>query len=43
MRPSKDPPIKVEWAKHAKPFRKRKFHKKVRRIVKEKLRKGATE
>lgn len=39
MKPNRNPDIKVEYGKHAKPFGKRKFHKKVRRIVKEKLRK----
>ena len=46
MKPNKDPPVKVDWGKHAKPFGKRHFHKRVRRKVRDrlnKLRKEGTE
>ena len=40
MKPSKDPVVhKVEYAKHARPYNKRKFHKKVRRMVRAALKK----
>ena len=41
MKPSKDPGVKPpEWWKHARPYNKRKFHKKVRRLIRAALRKG---
>lgn len=40
-KPSKEPPVPTEWAKHLRPFGKRTFWQKVRRKVKELIKKEA--